>query len=560
VSCPKVIKVVTPGPPGPPGGGTTLTGPAVLGRETGTGAPTALPLGPGLSIVAGALTSTGVTDLGYDAATRTLTSSTGADVVLPLATTAAAGLMSATDKAHVGVAWTVTATVHNRSGAEIPKGRVCYIDGSSGTRPTVQLANASSEVTAARTRGLALAAIPNNADGQLVVMGPLDGLNTSALTEGAVIWLDTTDGGITTTRPAAPAHGVSLGVCVRSGPGTSGSLWIQVLNGQELEELHDVLITGTPPTAPGDPRPVLAWEADGLWHDVQLTPDDCGAEPAGAAAAAIAGHEGQATPHGFSAVGMALGQALTKALQRAHLELGSAATTDAGAYATAAQGTDSREWTAATVDQAEAEAGTATTRRAWTAQRVRQAAAAWWLTASSAAGRALASAADAAAQWTLLKTSAISPSAAQPLAGTAAAGTTGLAADAGHVHQFPPEELPLWLSGPNADAAVGTGVARFVFRRPAQILSWELLGTAPSTSAFVIDAKKNGVTIWSSTGTRPTIGVGNTTSASGAGSVAGTLATTPTTFAVGDVLTVDNVQAAGGARTAYLSLLIQFTG
>lgn len=44
--------------------------------------------------------------------------------------------------------------------------------------------------------------------------------------------------------------------------------------------------------------------------------------------------------------------------------------------------TDSREWTAGTVDQAEAEAGTATTRRAWTAQRVAQAiaaqVAAWW--------------------------------------------------------------------------------------------------------------------------------------------------------------------------------------
>lgn len=39
---------------------------------------------------------------------------------------------------------------------------------------------------------------------------------------------------------------------------------------------------------------------------------------------------------------------------------------------------DAREWTAATVDQAEAEAGTATSRRAWTAQRVFQAVAAWW--------------------------------------------------------------------------------------------------------------------------------------------------------------------------------------
>lgn len=52
----------------------------------------------------------------------------------------------------------------------------------------------------------------------------------------------------------------------------------------------------------------------------------------------------------------------------------------AAAEATAAadpRHTDSREWTAATVDQAEAEAGSATTRRAWTALRVRQAIVGW---------------------------------------------------------------------------------------------------------------------------------------------------------------------------------------
>lgn len=41
--------------------------------------------------------------------------------------------------------------------------------------------------------------------------------------------------------------------------------------------------------------------------------------------------------------------------------------------ADAAAFTESKEWTAETVSQAEAEAGTATTRRAWTAQRVKQA-------------------------------------------------------------------------------------------------------------------------------------------------------------------------------------------
>ncbi len=76
--------------------------------------------------------------------------------------------------------------------------------------------------------------------------------------------------------------------------------------------------------------------------------------------------------------------------QRIALGLGSAAMTEASVYATAAQGakadsaiqpgnaalTDAREWTGATVTQAEAEAGIATTRRAWSAERVRQAAAA----------------------------------------------------------------------------------------------------------------------------------------------------------------------------------------
>ena len=50
---------------------------------------------------------------------------------------------------------------------------------------------------------------------------------------------------------------------------------------------------------------------------------------------------------------------------------------------------DSREWTAATINQAEAEAGTAITRRAFTAQRVRQATVAWWNSITGVFGRDL---------------------------------------------------------------------------------------------------------------------------------------------------------------------------
>lgn len=61
---------------------------------------------------------------------------------------------------------------------------------------------------------------------------------------------------------------------------------------------------------------------------------------------------------------------------------------------TAAQGNDSRlsnsrEWTAETVSQAEAESGTNTTRRAWTAQRVRQAATAMFNAATTVFTRTL---------------------------------------------------------------------------------------------------------------------------------------------------------------------------
>ncbi|MFN7318132.1 MAG: hypothetical protein ACK5S6_01365, partial [bacterium] len=59
--------------------------------------------------------------------------------------------------------------------------------------------------------------------------------------------------------------------------------------------------------------------------------------------------------------------------------LGSAASQPASAFATAAQGTDAREWSAATVTQTDAEAGSATVRVAWTVQRVWQAIDAWWV-------------------------------------------------------------------------------------------------------------------------------------------------------------------------------------
>ena len=160
--------------------------------------------------------------------------------------------------------------VRNQTGATIPKGTPVYQLGSSGIVMTVATADASLEATASQTLGITQEAIANNANGYVVAVGLLDGINTSALTEGQIVWLSETAGGLTTTRPTQPAHGVVMGYCVKQGGGASGILYVKVDNGLELEKLHDVLLTGA---VTGN---VLALFADGLWKPLGLTKSSVG--------------------------------------------------------------------------------------------------------------------------------------------------------------------------------------------------------------------------------------------------------------------------------------------
>jgi hypothetical protein len=93
---------------------------------------------------------------------------------------------------------------------------------------------------------------------------------------------------------------------------------------------------------------------------------------------------------------------------------------------------DSREWTASTVDQAEAEAGTATTRRAFTAQRVFQAIAAWWAGSAAAtklAGIAAGATANATDAQLRDRSTHTGTQAAGTITGLAPVATTGSASD-----------------------------------------------------------------------------------------------------------------------------------
>ena len=206
------------------------------------------------------------TELVYTVQSAAERRTTAAEIAatLPAATTSTAGKLSATDKAKldsitVDQATIVRRWVRNETGSTIAKGSPVYISVSNGVTPTVIPADASTEETAARTIGLTQAAINHQAYGWVVEVGRLDGINTSTLTEGQIIWLSETTGQMTTTRPTQPAHGVILGYCVKQGAGTSGIVDVKVDNGLELAELHDVLLTG----AVTDD--VLSKASDGLW-------------------------------------------------------------------------------------------------------------------------------------------------------------------------------------------------------------------------------------------------------------------------------------------------------
>jgi hypothetical protein len=136
---------------------------------------------------------------------------------------------------------------YNNSGSPMTKGQVVRINGSSGLRPVVSLAQADSDPNSADTVGVVAETIANNAQGLVQVLGIMTNLNTNSFNDGDVLYLSPTVAGqLVNTKPVAPDHLVRVAYCVKKSGG-AGEIYISPLNGFELNELHDVLIT-TPAT------------------------------------------------------------------------------------------------------------------------------------------------------------------------------------------------------------------------------------------------------------------------------------------------------------------------
>jgi hypothetical protein len=157
------------------------------------------------------------------------------------------------------------ALVYNGTGSTIAKGSVVAVTGAQGQRPSVVLADADSENTSSNTLGIAAEDILNGAEGFIATFGLVRGLNTSGFTAGAPIYLSQTAGGFTSTRPTAPAHTVTLGWVIKVNA-SSGEIFININNGWELDELHNVLIT-----SPASGNTLIYDATANVWKNANIT-------------------------------------------------------------------------------------------------------------------------------------------------------------------------------------------------------------------------------------------------------------------------------------------------
>lgn len=113
----------------------------------------------------------------------------------------------------------------NSTGSQINDGQVVYISGATGSNPNITLAQANTASTS-RVIGMVTHNIANNTIGKVTTFGIVNDIDTSAFTDGALLYLSSSvAGGLTTTRPSAPNYAVLVGVCLRAHP-TQGKILV----------------------------------------------------------------------------------------------------------------------------------------------------------------------------------------------------------------------------------------------------------------------------------------------------------------------------------------------
>jgi nitrogen fixation protein len=127
--------------------------------------------------------------------------------------------------------------------------QVVRVTGASGQRLAVDLAQANNDLNSADTLGVVTETIATNQEGFILTVGQLLDVNTTGSLQGEtwndgdVLYLSpTTAGRMTNIKPnGATGHIVVLGY-VEYAHANQGKIYVKIMNGWELDELHNVFI------------------------------------------------------------------------------------------------------------------------------------------------------------------------------------------------------------------------------------------------------------------------------------------------------------------------------
>jgi nitrogen fixation protein len=123
------------------------------------------------------------------------------------------------------------------------------VSGATGGRLSVELAQANTDLNSADTIGLVIETIATNQEGFIITVGQIEDINTTGSLQGET-WADgdvlylspTTAGRLTNIKPTgATGHIVVIGY-VEYSHAVNGKIYVKIMNGWELDELHNVYI------------------------------------------------------------------------------------------------------------------------------------------------------------------------------------------------------------------------------------------------------------------------------------------------------------------------------
>lgn len=124
------------------------------------------------------------------------------------------------------------------------------VSGAQGQRLAVAFAQANNDNNSADTIGLVIETIATNQEGFIITVGQIEGINTTGSLQGET-WADgdvlylspTVAGAITNVKPTgATGHIVIIGY-VEYAHANNGKIYVKVMNGWELDELHNVYVS-----------------------------------------------------------------------------------------------------------------------------------------------------------------------------------------------------------------------------------------------------------------------------------------------------------------------------